>query len=31
MIVDNAGHSADNAGITLELISVTDRFAGSPQ
>ena len=27
VIVDNAGHAADNAGITRELIRATDRFA----
>jgi proline iminopeptidase len=28
VIVDNAGHAADNTGITQELIHATDRFAG---
>jgi proline iminopeptidase len=27
MIVDNAGHAADNPGLTQELIRATDRFA----
>ena len=27
VIVDNAGHAADNAGITAQLIRATDRFA----
>ena len=25
---DDAGHAADNAGITCELVRATDRFAG---
>ena len=28
VIVDDAGHAADNAGITRELVQATDRFAG---
>ena len=28
VIVDDAGHAADNAGITCELVRATDRFAG---
>ncbi|HLG76260.1 MAG TPA: prolyl aminopeptidase [Ktedonobacteraceae bacterium] len=28
IIVDNAGHAADNSGITQELIRATDRFSG---
>ena len=27
MIVDNAGHAADNPGLTQELIRASDRFA----
>jgi proline iminopeptidase len=27
VIVDNAGHAADDAGITRELVRATDRFA----
>jgi proline iminopeptidase len=27
VVVDNAGHAADNAGITAELVHATDRFA----
>jgi len=27
VIVDNAGHAADNSGITAELVRATDRFA----
>jgi proline iminopeptidase len=30
VIVDDAGHAADNAGITSELVRATDRFAGDP-
>ncbi|HEU0028556.1 MAG TPA: prolyl aminopeptidase [Ktedonobacterales bacterium] len=29
VVVDNAGHSADNLGITREIIRATDRFAGA--
>ena len=27
VVVDNAGHAADNAGIAQELVGATDRFA----
>jgi proline iminopeptidase len=28
VVVDDAGHTADHAGITQELVRATDRFAG---
>jgi proline iminopeptidase len=31
VIVDNAGHAGDNAGITAELVHATDRFANGEQ
>jgi proline iminopeptidase len=31
VVVDNAGHSADNSGITQAIVRATDRFAGADE